>query len=191
MEKLNSEQLTKKVQDVKESEKQFLGGGKFKERMYKLGAAVMESKVVKNVTSAVITAAVAVVPATLLAGIGYATVEGIKQIPSLGGKIAFGTYLGAVTVAAGGAAVLGGSFMAKETFEGVKDMFDDAADSLRNKAKALAEQRKASEGKIETVANQAETKTTEAKATSKPKVSKSQGDIAKQKLLKNKQMARA
>ena len=35
MEKLNSEQLTKKVQDVKESEKQFLGGGKFKERMYK------------------------------------------------------------------------------------------------------------------------------------------------------------
>ena len=29
MEKLNSEELTKKVQEVKESKKQFLGGGKF------------------------------------------------------------------------------------------------------------------------------------------------------------------
>ena len=41
----------------------------------------------------------------------------------------------------------------KETFEATKAMFDDAADSLRNKAEALAEQRKASEGKTETVAN--------------------------------------
>ena len=67
MEKLNSEQLTKKVQDVKESEKQFLGGGKFKERLYKMGAAVMDSKVVKNVTSAAITTAAWAVPAAALA----------------------------------------------------------------------------------------------------------------------------
>ncbi len=191
MEKLNSEQLTKKVQDVKESEKQFLGGGKLKESMYKMGAAIMDSKVVKNVTSAAITAALAALPAMALAGINYSVVEAIKMMPSLGGKIAVGTWLGAIALATDGVMVLGGYFKAKELFEGVNDIFDYEADSLRNKAEALAEQRKASEGKTETVANQAETKTTEAKATSKPKVSKSQSDVAKQTLLKNKQMARA
>ena len=166
MEKLNSEELTKKVQEVKESKKQFLGGGKFKEKIFN-GLANVCDRIYDVSTEESI-----IVPSSFAVGLAVAGVLASKGMhESSAVLIGVGTIFSTMYASV----ILG-------------DKLGDVAEVLRNKAKALSEKRKASEVKEEVSANAPAEKASE--TPSKPKASKSQADKAMQTLMKNKQLAR-
>ena len=164
MEKLNSEELTKKVQEVKESKTHRLGGGKLKERALNFMANVLKHTNGDEQFAGGMGGFVGFIgPAALLAETGM----------SMGAIVPISVVTMGLGIAAGIT---------------VQNLVKNAEYSLREKAKALAEKRATSEVKEEVSANAPAEKASE--TPSKPKASKSQADKAMQTLMKNKQLAR-
>ena len=166
MEKLNSEELTKKVQEVKESKTHRLGGGKLKERALNFMANVL-----KHTNG----------DEQFAGGMG-------GFVGFVGGWVGTGLLLPELDAVAFPPIVMVTTSLGIAAGLKVQELVESAEYSLREKAKALAEKRKASEVKEEVSANAPAEKASE--TPSKPKASKSQADKAMQTLMKNKQLAR-